>query len=639
MIIDQLCPFCFSYTNGVSPCPVCFHSKGEPREDLQTLPPGTILDGKYILGMVLGRGGFGITYLAYDLNLNQKIAIKEYFPSTLVSRHQQYVVPNLQSDVVNFKKGVESFFMEAQTLAKFQNLPNIAKVLSFFEENNTAYIVMEYVEGIPLSDYLIRAGGKISPEMAIDMLLPVFDALEELHNAGTLHRDLAPDNIYINTLLQPKILDFGTAKNITDQSVRSTSAVIKPGYAPVEQYSKSGNQGPWTDIYALGAILYKLISGITPVGAPDRMTGSDLPSLTDLGCNIDPALDDTIMKAMELYGEDRWQSISEFKNALLNPQEIRKSNRNWVVIIVVGTLIAILLCIGIAVYFMNNVFRSTNLSDILPTAPDTATPTMTNTPVDPLVQTALFNINLELTSTAEFLLTPTITPTPTNTPTPTPTLAPGDRRVRANDEMPYLYVPGGTFLKGIYASENVNVKSFWIDEHEVTREQYKRCMDAGKCENPIGASSDEFYWDENHLNYAADRVSWDQAYTYCTWAGGIMPDDDQWEKAARGTDGRRFPWGDEYDTKLLNSKENGSNNLTVGRFPEGASPYGALDMAGNVMEWTSNQTKLDNNRNCRSIRGGSYSQGLNLADSSIWDCVAGELWLDGLGFRCSMIGE
>ena len=330
---------------------------------------------------------------------------------------------------------------------------------------------------------------------------------------------------------------------------------------------------------------------------------------------------------------------TEFKNALLNPQEIRKSNRNWVVIIVVGTLIAILLCIGIAVYFMNNVFRSTNLSDILPTAPDTATPTMTNTPVDPLVQTALFNINLELTSTAEFLLTPTITPTPTNTPTPTPTLAPGDRRVRANDEMPYLYVPGGTFLKGIYASENVNVKSFWIDEHEVTREQYKRCMDAGKCENPIGASSDEFYWDENHLNYAADRVSWDQAYTYCTWAGGIMPDDDQWEKAARGTDGRRFPWGDEYDTKLLNSKENGSNNLTVGRFPEGASPYGALDMAGNVMEWTSNQTKLDNNRNCRSIRGGSYSQGLNLADSSIWDCVAGELWLDGLGFRCSMIGE
>ena len=307
MIIDQLCPFCFSYTNGVSPCPVCFHSKGEPREDLQTLPPGTILDGKYILGMVLGRGGFGITYLAYDLNLNQKIAIKEYFPSTLVSRHQQYVVPNLQSDVVNFKKGVESFFMEAQTLAKFQNLPNIAKVLSFFEENNTAYIVMEYVEGIPLSDYLIRAGGKISPEMAIDMLLPVFDALEELHNAGTLHRDLAPDNIYINTLLQTKILDFGTAKNITDQSVRSTSAVIKPGYAPVEQYSKSGNQGPWTDIYALGAILYKLISGITPVGAPDRMTGSDLPSLTDLGCNIDPALDDTIMKAMELYGEDRWQ--------------------------------------------------------------------------------------------------------------------------------------------------------------------------------------------------------------------------------------------------------------------------------------------------------------------------------------------
>ena len=638
MIIDQLCPFCFSFTNGVSPCPACHHYKGEPREDMQTLPPGTILDGKFILGMVLGRGGFGITYLAYDLNLNQKIAIKEYFPSSLVSRQRQYVVPNIQADAPVFKRGVESFFMEAQTLAKFQYHPNIVKILSFFEENNTAYIVMEYVEGIPLSQYLERAGGHLNTDYAIELMMPVFDALEQLHASGTLHRDLAPDNIYIDQHLQPKILDFGTAKNLSDQSVRSTSAVIKPGYAPVEQYSKNGEQGPWTDIYAMGAVLYKLISGRTPVGAPDRMTGTELPSLSELGCEINPGVDNTIMQAMELYSENRWQSIREFREALLDPPEISsETDRNWILIIIASVLVVILICIGIGYYFLNS--ENNDLSDLLPTAPDTSTPTLTYTPMDPYLMTAIYNIDQGRTATAWFFLTPSITPTPTTTMTPTPTLASGDKRIRLKDDMPYLYVPGGKFKKGVYGSQNIDVRSFWIDEHEVTREQYKKCMDEGACENPLGASSYGDYWNTEYLNYAADRVTWEQAYTYCTWAGGILPDDDQWEKAARGTDGRRFPWGEGYNTKLLNSKENGSSDLTVGRFLNGASPYGALDMAGNVMEWTSNQTRIEGNRNCRSIRGGSYSQPLNLADTSTWDCLAGELWLDGLGFRCSMDGR
>ena len=191
MIIDQLCPFCFAHTNGASPCPVCHHYKGEPRDDMQTLPPGTILDGKYILGMVLGRGGFGITYLAYDLNLNQKIAIKEYFPSSLVSRHRQYIVPNIQADTPVFKRGVESFFMEAQTLAKFQYHPNIVKVLSFFEENNTAYIVMEYVEGKTLKEYMSLYGKDYEDGNLWDI------SLEELSN-GSIEPNTDIEYWYIN---------------------------------------------------------------------------------------------------------------------------------------------------------------------------------------------------------------------------------------------------------------------------------------------------------------------------------------------------------------------------------------------------------------------------------------------------------
>ena len=637
MILDQLCPFCFSYTNGVSPCPICSHSKGEPPADIQTLPPGTILDGKYILGMVLGRGGFGITYLAYDLNLNQKIAIKEYFPSSLVGRYQQYVVPNMQSDASAFKKGVESFFMEAQMLARFQYHPNIVKVLSFFQENNTAYIVMEYVDGIPLSQYLERARGRLDQDRAIELLLPVFDGLEQLHQAGTLHRDLAPDNIFIDQQLQPKILDFGTAKSISDKSTRNTAAVIKPGYAPLEQYSKSGEQGPWTDVYALGAVLYKLISGVTPVGAPDRMTGTPLPYLSDLGCDVDPGVEDAIMKAMELYSQDRWQSIAEFREALLNPPEPPLFDRKWILIIIASVLGVILIGVIVAYFLLNPVEKPTE--DLLPTAPDTATPTITNTPLDPLVQTALYNIDMERTETAWFLLTPTITPTPTDTPTPTPTLSPGAVRVRPNDEMPYHYVPGGKFKKGIYASESENVQNYWIDEHEVTRSQYKKCMDAGACTEPEGAIGRPDYWDVRKEDYAADRVTWDQAYAYCTWAGGILPDDDMWEKAARGTNGLRFPWGEEYDTSLLNSKEEGSDNLTVGRYPGGASPYGALDMAGNVWEWTRNKTHLIGTRDCRHIRGGSYYADLKTAETANWDCIDRELWLDGVGFRCVIYGE
>ena len=637
MNLDQLCPFCFSLTNGVSPCPECHHYKAEPRKDIQALPPGTILDGKYILGMVLGRGGFGITYLAYDLNLGQKIAIKEYFPSSLVSRNQQYVVPNLQTDAPVFRRGVESFFKEAQTLAKFQYHPNIVKVLSFFEENNTAYIVMEYVEGITLLQYLDRAGGRLKTDYAVELMMPVLDALEQIHETGTLHRDLAPDNIYIDQHLQPKLLDFGTAKNFTEQTVHNTAAVFKPGYAPVEQYSKTGNQGPWSDIYAMGGVLYKMISGRTPPDALERMTGARLPSLTDLGCKIDPGIDKAIMQALELNGEDRWQSVREFRDALMNgADDHSETDRNWLLPVTISLLVVILVCIAVGLILKSG---KTDTSDLKPTPTEKITPAPTDTPMDEYLMTAVYNVEQGRTATAWILRTPTVTPTPTKTPTVTPTFVPGDVRTRSIDEMPYHYVPMGVFKKGAVASEYAILESFWIDEHEVTREQYRKCMLAGKCDAPLGSASDANYWSESRLKYAADKVTWEQAYSYCTWAGGTMPDDDQWEKAARGTDGRRFPWGNAYNTRLANTKERGSGDLTVGRYPDGASPYGALDMAGNVWEWTSNKVVIDGNSNCRSIRGGSYLQSLDLAETFNQDCIAGEIWFDGLGFRCIMYGN
>ena len=309
-----LCPFCFESMKTSGSCPHCGHRVGEPSQGIQQLPVGWILDGKYRIGMTLGQGGFGITYLAYDLNLQQKVAIKEYFPSGLVARNSQIVTPFTQSGQSLYLKGVDSFYREAQLLARFQNHPNNVHIHNFFRENNTAYFVMEYVKGKSLSTYLDERGGKLSFDETISLLCPIMNALDELHQSGILHRDIAPDNINLTENGTVKLLDFGAAKNELNQHTHSSAAILKPGYAPLEQYSVTGNQGPWTDVYAMGAVVYRCLSGMMPPDSPDRITGRE--PISSSGVKVSNQVETAVAKALSLSIPDRWQHMFDFKNAL-----------------------------------------------------------------------------------------------------------------------------------------------------------------------------------------------------------------------------------------------------------------------------------------------------------------------------------
>ena len=225
-----------------------------------------------------------------------------------------FVAP-IDEDAKNkLKKGVNTFFKEALILGNFSSHPNIVNVLHFFKQNNTAYIVMEYINGKSLKDYLQSRGGSISFTEAMQILCPIMLALDDLHHTGLLHRDIAPDNIYLTVDGHAKLLDFGAARFHFGEETQNASSVIKPGYAPLEQYSGSGiEQGPWTDVYAMGATFYRALTGKLPTAAPDRAMGRELQSPRELGVNIPEGADKAIMHAMNMKPDERYVSMRSFE--------------------------------------------------------------------------------------------------------------------------------------------------------------------------------------------------------------------------------------------------------------------------------------------------------------------------------------
>ena len=259
------------YDPALGVCPHCGFVPGTPAEEAIHMNPGTVLHGRYLIGKVLGYGGFGVTYIGWDSKLEQKVAIKEYLPgefsTRMPGRSQVSVFSGDKAE--QFADGMHKFVEEARRLARFQNEPGIVTVFDSFEENNTAYIVMEYLDGETLTERLKR-DGKIQEDEAVAMLLPLMESLEKVHAEGILHRDIAPDNIFLTTDGQVKLIDFGAARYATTSHSRSLTVIIKPGYSPEEQYRSRGDQGPHTDVYALGATLYKMITGVTPPDAMER---------------------------------------------------------------------------------------------------------------------------------------------------------------------------------------------------------------------------------------------------------------------------------------------------------------------------------------------------------------------------------
>ena len=253
-------------------CPKCGCDLNVKNESSLHLVPGTVLKGRYVVGKALGQGGFGITYIAWDDVFNRVVAVKEYLPLSIATRNTDSLSVTCASENLkeDYEYGLRKFLDEARILAMFTEMPNIVNVHDFFRANGTAYMVMEYIEGITFKEYLERSGGRIPWKQAEGVLSFVADALKEVHSRGLLHRDISPDNIYITESKQIKLLDFGAARIALGAQNKSFSIVLKHGYAPIEQYKSKGNQGPWTDIYALAATYYKSVTGRLP---PESLDG------------------------------------------------------------------------------------------------------------------------------------------------------------------------------------------------------------------------------------------------------------------------------------------------------------------------------------------------------------------------------
>lgn len=283
-------------------------------ENLHCLRKGTRLIGRYTIEKVLGQGGFGITYLGIDELHEKKVAIKEFFPQGIVTRNIEYedaVTVTFVGEKDNYNKGKEKFLKEARIMARFSKDEGIVKAQDFFEINNTAYIVMEYLEGITLKQYL-RENERIESEELLELFVPLIESLDEIHSQGLIHRDISPDNIMVLLGGKIKLMDFGAARAYTDFGEKSLSLILKPGYAPPEQYQTHGVQGPWTDIYALCATMYKCLTGENPPDAIERVMDDNLKEISEFGIPVSKQMEETIIKGMSISARNRYQNIEEF---------------------------------------------------------------------------------------------------------------------------------------------------------------------------------------------------------------------------------------------------------------------------------------------------------------------------------------
>jgi formylglycine-generating enzyme required for sulfatase activity/tRNA A-37 threonylcarbamoyl transferase component Bud32 len=593
------------------------HSSFQPEGNMP-LTTGQVLNNRYRIVKLLGQGGMGAVYKAWDLNMERPRALKENLDASLEAQRQ-------------FKR-------EAQILGDLSH-PNLPKVIDHFSLSGQGqYLVMDFVEGEDLSEMLVRQGGALPVAQALGWIEQACAALEYLHNQNppVIHRDVKPANIKI-TLQgglagqgKAMLVDFGIAK-VFDPNLSTTvgAKAVTPGYSPMEQYGSGQHTGPATDIYALGATLYTLLSGQAPPDAPDRNLGASLLALRGLNPAVTPGVEAAVLKAMAMQPQDRFTSASEFAAALrpappapqpatiMAPQAFgapytgvpaaparRRAKTPARRIPPLPYWLQGLLALVLGVIFLviaNDIGLWPFSRAPTQTATAVALPITVRDTVTAAAQTAEVVLGTQPAGRATrppaaFTLT-AVAPSSSEPPANAQL---GDTWTCPTDGMTLVYIPAGEFLMGSLDSDpdatdaekpqhTVYLDAYWVDRTEITNAQYALCVAAGKCQPPWTTTSKtrtSYYGDAQFDDFPVTYLGQDQATAYCSWAGRRLPTEAEWEKAARGTDGRLYPWGNQDPTcQLVNYNRCVGDTSPVGSYPTGDSPYGVVDMAGNVWEW------------------------------------------------------
>lgn len=308
------------------PCPVCGFDVARYQRPGNSLPLYEIVNGKYMIGRVLGVGGFGITYVAWDFYQAKRVCVKEYFPREIAVRNlaghtyseQIYVSIHCGSQAYTqhldkvqsaYMEGLKACIKEAENLSRYYLMPGVVSIRDFFYGNNTAYIVMEYIDGIDMKRYAASQGGRLHPNVVFALLKDVLKALNAVHKDNIIHRDISPDNIMLSRQWKAILIDFGAAKDYANSM--KAPIQLKYGYAPVEQYDREGNQGPWTDVYSMCASIYYLLTGVRIQEARERQQQDKVQRLQAMGVPVSEAQDAAIWKGLCIMPEERYQSAAE----------------------------------------------------------------------------------------------------------------------------------------------------------------------------------------------------------------------------------------------------------------------------------------------------------------------------------------
>jgi serine/threonine protein kinase len=608
--------------------------------------------GRYHILEQLGEGGMATVYKAYDSRLERDVAVKIIRRGAFPEEHLDHIL--------------KRFEREAKALARLTH-PNIVGVIDYGDHENAPYLVMPYLPGGTLKQ---RLGKPMPWQEAVRILLPIAQALEYAHEHNIIHRDIKPSNILLTEKGQPMLSDFGIAKILENEDAATLTGtgtgVGTPEYMAPEQWT--GQAGTLSDLYSLGVVLYEMVTGHKPYTADTpaaillKQASEPLPRPAQFVAGLPEAVEKVLFKALAKKPEDRFRDMAGFTvslEKLLSASWSYERSAEY------------------SLQKKRSKFSDTQdaLRDVKGEAANSpSSPSNTHSWRPWMVGAA--GLLLLVVIVIAILVVPGMLVTPVPEPTHSSDLIIGSTSMRLKDGMQMVAVPAGEFTMGSNDRNTderpvhtVFLDAYWIDKTEVTNAMYARCVEAGACQTPSDLSSfkrTNYYSDSLYKEYPVIYVSWNDANLYCQWAGGRLPTEAEWEKAARGTDGRIYPWGNTHPTcdeaNILTLAGNAirfinpiSGNACVGDTSkvvahlDGVSPYGALDMAGNVWEWVNDwygdsyysQSPESNPQGpssapSRVLRGGSWGGSAETGRASNRNEFNPTVSNYVIGFRCAL---